>query len=397
MNKLDRFPKKTQEILEVSQELIKIPSVTACPSERLDEVRKAHQWIKDYLTNAGLLVYSFEGKYPSMLVEFPLSEEKRKSVPVMLSGHFDVVAPEPDDGQFEPYIEGDYLWGRGSADMKTVVATFMVWFKDIIKAGPPYPAISLMLVGNEENGETEPMGTPFIFKKILSEGYQVPKLVIVGERTEEKGNQIWGSICPKSRGRAVFRIVAKGERTHSGLAGIQYDLVERLFRAKEAIKQIAENDLTLNSSDGWQSQIRFPFANIGIECVYNITPDRGVLGVEIRLIPEDNEEHLKEKIEAYGKDFGLEVKFEGIEGGVSCDLNNEYLHLLSKAIKSVSGQEPVMGKKLPGSSARFVPGKQAVIWGQSGIGVHAKDERHYIPSIFPYYQALNEFGKMLTH
>jgi acetylornithine deacetylase/succinyl-diaminopimelate desuccinylase-like protein len=71
MNKLDRFPKKTQEILEVSQELIKIPSVTACPSERLDEVRKAHQWIKDYLTNAGLLVYSFEGKYPSNVGRVP--------------------------------------------------------------------------------------------------------------------------------------------------------------------------------------------------------------------------------------------------------------------------------------------------------------------------------------
>jgi len=170
-----------------------------------------------------------------------------------------------------------------------------------------------------------------------------------------------------------------------------------LFRAKEAITKIAEKDLTLQSSDGWQSQVRFPFANIGIEGVYNITPDRGVLGVEIRLIPEDNEDHLREKIEAYCKDLGLEIKFEGIEGGVSCDLNNEYLHLLSKAIKSVSGKEPVLGKKLPGSSARFVPGKQAVIWGQSGIGVHAKDERHYIPSIFPYYQALDEFAKMLIH
>ena len=33
--------------------------------------------------------------------------------PVMLSGHFDVVAPEPDETQFTPYEEGEYLWGRG--------------------------------------------------------------------------------------------------------------------------------------------------------------------------------------------------------------------------------------------------------------------------------------------
>ena len=53
-----------------------------------------------------------------------------------------------------------------------------------------------------------------------------------------------------------------------------------------------------------------------------------------------------------------------------------------------------MGRKLPGTSARFAPGGQAVVWGQSGIGPHAKDERHYIPSIEPYYNSLNELAKL---
>ena len=392
-----KFSAKTQEILELSQAMIRIPSVTACPCERLDEVRKAHQLIVDYLKQAGLVVRSFEGKYPSMLVEFPHADEVRKNSAVMLSGHFDVVAPEPDDSQFEPLIEGDYLWGRGSADMKTVVATYMVWFKDVLHAGAPFPQINMMLVGNEENGETEPMGTPFVFEQLIAEGYQVPKLFIVGERTEEKGDRIWGQICPKSRGRAVFRVITHGERAHSGLAGVQTDLVGRLFRAKEGITEIIESDLTLSSSDGWQSQVRFPFAQIGMEGVYNITADYGVLGVEVRLIPEDDVENLRSKIEAYCEDLGLEVKFEGIEGGVSCDIDNEYLKLHIKSVRQVSGEEPILGKKLPGSSARFVPGKQAVVWGQSGLGVHAKNERHFIPSIFPYYQALNSFAKMLLN
>ncbi len=77
-----------------------------------------------------------------------------------------MVEPEPDDSQFVPRIEGDYLWGRGAADMKTVVATYMVWMKDIMKAGAPYPNISLMLIGNEENGEAEAWGTPFVLKAI---------------------------------------------------------------------------------------------------------------------------------------------------------------------------------------------------------------------------------------
>jgi len=394
-NLINMFPEKTVEIVNLAQELIRIPSVTACPNERLDEVRRAFTLIRDYLYGNGLTVRAFDGKYPSLLIDFPSNGSNHTGIPVMFSGHFDVVAPEPDDSQFIPRIEGDYLWGRGSADMKTVVATYMVWFKDTLKAGPPYPPVSLMLVGNEENGETEPMGTPFVFDVLEKEGKQAPKLFIVGERTEERGDGIWGPICPKSRGRAVFTVIAHGERTHSGIAGVQSDLVGRLFQAKEAITELAERDLTLSSSDGWQSQIRFPFAQVGTEGIFNITPDCGILGVEIRLIPEDNEENLKANIEAYCEELGLATHFLGIEGGVSCDMDNAYLQLLIKTVHQVSNEKPIIGKKLPGSSARFVPGKQAVVWGQSGIGVHAKNERHYIPSILPYYEVLQAYGKAL--
>jgi succinyl-diaminopimelate desuccinylase len=390
-----QYTEPVNEILDLSQELIRIPSVTACPEERLKEVHQAFTLIYDYLSKANLNVRAFDGKYPSMLVEFPSEDNKVVDVPVMLSGHFDVVAPEPDDSQFIPWIEGDYLWGRGAADMKTVVATYMVWFKNTLKAGPPYPPINMTLVGNEENGENEPMGTPFIFKQLGEEGRKVPKFFIVGERTEEKGDGLWGNICPKSRGRAVFNVVARGERAHSGIAGVQSDLVGRLFRAKEAISEILEKNLTLDSTDGWQSQVRFPYAQVGTQGVYNITPDYGILGVEVRLIPEDNIDDLKASIEGYCEDLGLETHFIGMEGGVSCPLDNPYLLKLMQAVKNVSKKEPVLGKKLPGSSARFVPGKQAVVWGQSGIGVHAKNERHFIPSILPYYQALQEYSRIL--
>ncbi|HNB42510.1 MAG TPA: hypothetical protein PLG52_13470, partial [Anaerolineales bacterium] len=48
------YPNKTAEILDLAQQLIRIPSVTACPEERLDEVHRAGSLIDDYLRNAGL-------------------------------------------------------------------------------------------------------------------------------------------------------------------------------------------------------------------------------------------------------------------------------------------------------------------------------------------------------
>jgi hypothetical protein len=83
-----------------------------------------------------------------------------------------------------------------------------------------------------------------------------------------------------------------------------------------------------------------------------------------------------------------------MENGVACSPENPALQALIEAVRTASGSEPKIGKKLPGTSARFAPGGQAVVWGQSGLGPHAKDERHFIPSIEPYYRALEELANL---
>ncbi|MFM8424461.1 MAG: M20 family metallopeptidase, partial [Chloroflexota bacterium] len=381
------YPNKTAEILDLAQQLISIPSVTACPDERLDEVHRAGSLIDDYLRNAGLDVKYFDGKYPAVYATFPGAS---KPNPILLTGHFDVVEPEPDDSQFTPRIEGDYLHGRGAADMKTVVATYLVWMKDQMKAGAPYPNIALMLVGNEENGEAEEWGTPHVLKELNL----TPSLFIAGERTGEKGNELLGEICIENRGVMRFDVIARGAKAHSGVAGTG-DLSEKLIAARSALNDMFAKHLTLKATDGWQSQAKFPFISVGTPGVYNVTAAEGVLGVEIRPIPQDDVEGLKSKVEAYCAENGLEAKFTVMENGVACDPNNPALKALIEAVRQAgAGEEPRIGKKLPGTSARFAPGGQAVVWGQSGVGPHAKNEAHFIPSIEPYYKSLNELSKL---
>jgi len=383
------YADKTSEILDLAQQLIRIPSITASPNERLDEVHRAGSLIDDYLRNAGLDVKFFDGKYPAVYATFPHSNVKNQTLPILLTGHFDVVEPEPDDSQFTPRIEGDYLWGRGSADMKTVVATYLVWMKDRMRSGKPYPNISLMLVGNEENGESESWGTPHLLKELAF----TPALFIAGERTGEKGSERFGEICVENRGVMRFDVIARGAKGHSGVAGTG-DLSEKLIAARSALNEIFARHLTLKSSDGWQSQAKFPFINVGIPGVYNVTAAEGILGVEIRPIPQDDVEGLKLKVEEYCAANGLDLCMNVMENGVACDPNNPALSALIESVKIASGSEPKIGKKLPGTSARFAPGGQAVVWGQSGLGPHAKDEKHYIPSIEPYFRSLNELATL---
>jgi acetylornithine deacetylase/succinyl-diaminopimelate desuccinylase-like protein len=411
------YPDKTAEILDLAQQLIRIPSVTACPEERLDEVHRAGSLIDDYLKSAGLNVRYFDGKYPAVYATFPQSPTQQiTQSPVLLTGHFDVVEPEPDDSQFTPRIEGDYLWGRGAADMKTVVATYMVWMKDIMRckgvptgkdresspnpAGRPssFPNIALLLVGNEENGESEAWGTPFVLQELGT----TPSLFIAGERTGEKGNELFGEICIENRGVMRFDVIARGAKGHSGIAGTS-DLSEKLISARSALHEIFARHLTLKSSDGWQSQAKFPFINVGTPGVYNVTAAEGILGVEIRPIPQDDTFQLKEEVQAYCEANGLALRMNVMENGVACDPNNPALKALLRAVQQsmsswngdeTEAREPKIGRKLPGTSARFAPGGQAVVWGQSGIGPHARDERHYIPSIEPYYNSLNKLAKL---
>lgn len=383
------YADKTSEIVALSEHLIRIPSVTNCADERLDEVMHAAHFIRHYLEDAGVKVRRFEdGPYPAILAHFPDQLES----PVMLSGHFDVVEPMPDDTQFMPRIEGDYLWGRGAADMKTVVATYLVWMKDQMKAGLK-PAINLMLVGNEENGEIEPNGTPHVLAKLMQEIGYAPQLMIAGERTGEKGHELAGEVCVENRGVCRFRLIASGKAGHTGTAKANADLTQRLIIAARDLNQLMAERLTLTAADGWITSARYPFMNVGQAGVYNITATRGELGVEIRPIPQDDLGALISGVRSYAESAGLELVVEVQDEGIVCRPDNPHLLNVLAAVRDVSGEEARVGRKLPGTSARFAPQGQAIVWGQSGLGPHAADERHFIPSIEPYYRMLNVLGE----
>jgi succinyl-diaminopimelate desuccinylase len=388
------YPNKTAEIVDLARQLIRIPSVTNAPPgrERLDEVRRAATLIYDYAKQADLEVAIFEkGKYPAVLIGFP----DGAGAPVMLSGHFDVVEPEPDDSQFKPRVEGNYLVGRGAADMKTVSATYLVWMKDVRRRGERFPGVRLLLVGNEEIGEGEPMGTPHVLEELRRRSGYGPGLLIAGERTGERGDELAGEVCVENRGLIRLEISAHGERGHTGMASAPGDLSARLFKAREEIEGMLAGMLTLGGAAGWKSQVRFPFIRVGESGVFNITASLGVLGIEVRPIPQDSVEPVVERVRGYCHENSFDLGIVAAENGIACSPENVYLQLLLESVREATGTEPVLGRKLPATSARFAPGGQGVVWGQAGIGPHSRDERHYLPSIEPYYRALDALGSRL--
>jgi succinyl-diaminopimelate desuccinylase len=383
------YPDKTAEIIDLARALIRIPSVSGAPPERQrpEAIHRAATLLADTLQSSGLVVRSFEaGRFPAVLARFP-------EVPhpaILLSGHFDVVEPDPDDTQFEPRLEGDYLWGRGAADMKTVLATYAVWMKDAQRSRHR-PPIGLLLVGNEELGENEASGTPHVLKALQAEDGYAPRLLIAGERTGERGDERFGQVCLQNRGLLRIEIVLSGAKAHTGF-GRAGELEARLLRLRREIEDVLTARLSQPTEPGWSSQTTFPFVRLGEPGIYNVSAERGVLGVEVRPIPQHPVTPLLDEVRKVCLVGGAELRVIAAEDGIACDRADPFAAALLAAVRSTSGMEPAIGRKLAATSARFAPRGQGIVWGQSGIGPHAPNERHFIPSIEPYYRALNAFA-----
>ena len=190
-----------------------------------------------------------------------------------------------------------------------------------------------------------------------------------------------------------MEITARGACGHTGTGVGPRDLLESLIEVRAVLGSTFNRHLTLSSLDGWETSARFPYLNVGEPGVYNITAGHGVLGVEVRPIPGDDIDKMVIEVQALCRELGLEVMVEVMEAGVACPEDNPHLAHLVAAVESVSGEPAVIGRKKPGSSARFAPGGNQVVWGQTGIGPHSREERHYIPSIEPYMQVLDEFAR----
>jgi succinyl-diaminopimelate desuccinylase len=386
---VDGVPDRVADVLRLAGDLVRIPSVTNCPQERLGEVYTCGGFIANHLAAGGLNARLFDrGRYPAVLASFPAGPEPR----VTLCGHFDVVRPEPDDSQFDVRVRGDYLWGRGAADMKTVVASYVVWMCERFAAGPPFPPFNLLLVGNEENGEGEPFGTPHVLKAVHQESGWQPELMVVGERTGEGGDELFGAVCTESRGVLRMQVTARGVCGHTGIGGGPADLLNSLVEVRKVLGAAFARHLTLSSFDGWETSARFPFLSVGEPGVYNITAAEGVLGIEVRPIPGDDIEGLVAETRSMCRELDLELTVDVMEAGVSCPPDNVHLAHLVAAVEEVSREAAVIGKKKPGSSARFAPGGCQVVWGQTGVGPHSREERHFIPSIGPYLDVLDAFA-----
>ena len=142
-------------------------------------------------------------------------------------GHYDVV-PAFSPKQFQPYLEGNNLFGRGSSDMKSGLAAMIYALKAIQACHIELNGqIGLTIVPDEETGSE-------LGAKYLSEINVLGKNGIGMLLGEPTSGVVWNS----SRGAISLRVAVKGKPAHVGLHHQGINAFEKMLIVADALLEL---------------------------------------------------------------------------------------------------------------------------------------------------------------
>jgi acetylornithine deacetylase/succinyl-diaminopimelate desuccinylase-like protein len=180
--------------LEELSELLRIESVSADP-ERADDVRRAAEWVRDFISNAGGEAELVETETFPLVVGEIRASGGADAPTVLVYGHFDVQPPAPLDEwespPFEPTVRDGWLYARGTADDKGQLYTLLKAAELLAAAGELPVNVRFACDGEEETG-----------------GHQIVEFIERDERGADAA-VIFDSAMLR-RGAPVFHVATRG-------------------------------------------------------------------------------------------------------------------------------------------------------------------------------------------
>lgn len=422
-------------VVEVLQDLVRIDT-TNPPGNEVE----CALYLRELLSPAGIetqVVESAPGR-GNLIARLRGSGEGK---PVMLMGHLDVVAAsDPDEWTVPPFageIRDGYLWGRGSVDMKNMIAASAVVL--LALAALPHPLrrdVLFVASADEEHGGEWGMGwlaqqMPELFDVdcAINEGGGSP-VTLAGKQyytcqVAEKGvcRTVWtaqsrgghGSgprrdTAPLKLARALCRLgdgylggaaiptmrAAFGDiaRQRSELAAEE---AERLFeqgRFEEALmaagldQQEAQAQRLLFYDTACVTGLR-----AGDPRQINVIPPRAQAFVDGRILPgRTQEDYLRELQELAGEEVQVEVYEDRFSPGLEASSDAPIIATIREVIAERCDGAPVLPWMCVGSTDAkhlaalgvpvygFVP-SMPLPEGVEEVGAHATDERLWLGNL----------------
>ena len=269
---------KEEEITNLAQELIKIPSDETAGEKEVCE------YLESYLKSLGMKVRLQEvlPNRPNIIAEV-IGDEVGKSI--MFNGHVDTV-PVGDIKKWsmDPYsaiIKDNKLFGRGSTDMKGAIASMIIAMKFIMNNVEKFNG-KIIFTGVMAE-ETTGLGT----QKIVEENIKAD-MAVVGEPSDEK-------IYRAHKGTMWFNLSTYGKLEHSSESNSESN--NAIINMMKLIMEINEISKELETIEN--NLVGHPSINIGLidgGTKQNMIADSCRISIDRRTLPEEKTDEILDKL-----------------------------------------------------------------------------------------------------
>ncbi len=360
-----------EELLELVFNLIRFKTIAS----NEDELKKIIDFTENYLKDNKLLKiekFKVNNKY-NLIAK--ISDE----VKVYFVVHLDVV--DAKEEQFNPYLDGDKIVGRGALDMKGPAATVLYLFRNLNKFIP----IGLIATTDEEVGSLNGV-------KYITENMDIKSDVVVIPDGGEDFN-----IITKGKGAFHFRVKSYGKSAHGSTTWLGVNAVDKLLEFYKELKNIIleYKDSNEDIENNWYNTLNLGKIEGGVKV--NVVPDYAYAEIDIRFTEKYTLDNIYNVVDYLTKKHNLELEVLSTGSPVSIDLNNKYLEKFIQSYKEILG-EPKFSVEHGATDGRFFAAKNIpviTIYPQ-GQGLHSDYEWVSLSSLVTLFKLFYNFILKIT-
>ncbi len=299
---------------------------------------------------------------------------------IVFAGHTDVVPPGPiDQWKFDPFSpseEEGLLYGRGSADMKSSLAAFIVAIQEFTNEYPNHNgSIGLLITADEEGIATD--GTVKVVEALKARNEKIDYCV-VGEPTSSM--RFGDTVKNGRRGSLSAKLIVKGIQGHIAYPELIRNPIHEVAPVIDAlVNTVWDEGNEYFPKTSWQ------ISNInGGTGATNVVPGEVEILFNFRYSTSNTADTLKKRVESILEKHSLDYEISWNHSG------NPYLtekgmlvDKISDAIESVVSIKPSISTTGGTSDGRFISTicDQVVEFGPINASIHKINEHVNIGDI----------------
>lgn len=289
------------------------------------------------------------------------------------AGHTDVVPPgDAGDWQsdpFEPDIRGEYVYGRGSADMKSGLAAMVVAVERFLEAHPEHPGSIAFLITSDEEGRARD-GTLKVMETLTQRGEEIDWCVI-GEPSSHA--ELGDVVRIGRRGSLSGMLEVRGIQGHVAYPQLADNPIRRFAPVLAELHGIVWDE-----GNAFFPPTSFQVVNIqsGVGAP-NVTPAQLSARFNFRYSTEWDHHGLKERVHAIldAHDIDYQLRWH-LSGKPFLTRPGRLIDAVSQAVGEHTGHAPELSTGGGTSDGRFISpaGVDVVELGPVSASIHKIDE-----------------------